>query len=171
MDLTMSAYANARDVYDKKSAVIKEKKAIDASYSAMASVERAMEKKLEFQKNQKALHAVRHIHWFEKFNWFITSEGYLVISGRDAAQTEQIALRYMRPQDIFIHSDCGRLSCVLRHKPVVGEGGGDSPAPGSVKISPLPSTRQPTPASTAVPGRAKSATSRWVRLQVVALRL
>ena len=73
---------------------IKEKKAIDASYSAMASVERAMEKKLEFQKNQKALHAVRHIHWFEKFNWFITSEGYLVISGRDAAQTEQIALRY-----------------------------------------------------------------------------
>ena len=140
VDLTMSAYANAREMFgDKKSAVIKEKKAIDASYSAMAGVERAMEKKLEFQKNQKALHAVRHIHWFEKFNWFITSEGYLVISGRDAAQTEQIALRYMRPQDIFIHSDCkGAFPCVLRHKPVVGvEGGGDSPAPGSVKISPF----------------------------------
>ena len=46
MDLTMSAYANAREMFsDKKSAAIKERKAIDASYSAMASVERAMEKK------------------------------------------------------------------------------------------------------------------------------
>ena len=92
------------------------------------------------------MQAVRRIHWFEKFNWFITSEGYLVISGRDSAQCEQIALRYMRPGDIFVHSDSkGAFPCVLRHKPVVGING-DNANPSNIKISLLPSTKLLMPA-------------------------
>jgi hypothetical protein len=33
---------------------------------------------------------VRKPHWFERFHWFISSENYLVISGRDAQQNELI---------------------------------------------------------------------------------
>ena len=39
---------------------------------------------------------LRKSHWFEKFNWFVTSENYLVISGRDAQQNELVVKRYMR---------------------------------------------------------------------------
>lgn len=43
---------------------------------------------------------MRKVHWFEKFNWFISSENYLVISGRDAQQNEMIVKRYMSKGDV-----------------------------------------------------------------------
>lgn len=32
----------------------------------------------------------RKAHWFERFHWFISSENYLVLSGRDAQQNEML---------------------------------------------------------------------------------
>lgn len=34
---------------------------------------------------------------FEKFLWFISSENYLVIAGRDQQQNELIVKRYLKP--------------------------------------------------------------------------
>jgi len=45
---------------------------------------------------------MRKVHWFEKFNWFISSENYLVISGRDAQQNEMIVKRYMSKGDLWV---------------------------------------------------------------------
>jgi predicted ribosome quality control (RQC) complex YloA/Tae2 family protein len=39
---------------------------------------------------------VRKPAWYERFNWFISSENFLVISGRDAQQNELIVKRYFR---------------------------------------------------------------------------
>ena len=49
------------------------------------------------KKNKPAasLHQLRRMHWFEKFDWFITSENYIVISGRDAQQNELLVKKYM----------------------------------------------------------------------------
>ena len=33
--------------------------------------------------------------WFEKFYWFISSENYLVIGGRDQQQNELIVKKYL----------------------------------------------------------------------------
>ncbi|WJZ86798.1 hypothetical protein VitviT2T_006221 [Vitis vinifera] len=62
---------------------------------------------------------MRKVHWFEKFNWFISSENYLVISGRDAQQNEMIVKRYMSKGDLYIHADLhGASSTVIEnHKP------------------------------------------------------
>lgn len=38
----------------------------------------------------------RKPHWFERFHWFISSENYLVVSGRDAQQNELLVKRYMK---------------------------------------------------------------------------
>lgn len=46
------------------------------------------------------IHELRKAHWFEKFAWCITSEGYLVVSGRDAQQHELLAKRCV----ISLHS-------------------------------------------------------------------
>ena len=60
----------------------------------------AAEKKAQAQLSQvRTATAAQHLrksHWFEKFNWFVTSENYLVISGRDAQQNELVVKRYMR---------------------------------------------------------------------------
>jgi predicted ribosome quality control (RQC) complex YloA/Tae2 family protein len=49
-----------------------------------------------------AISHLRKVHWFEKFNWFITSENYLVISGRDAQQNELVVKRYMKKGDLYV---------------------------------------------------------------------
>lgn len=52
------------------------------------------------EKTVAAITHIRKVHWFEKFNWFISSENYLVISGRDAQQNEMIVKRYMSKGDL-----------------------------------------------------------------------
>lgn len=42
--------------------------------------------------------------WYTRFRWFRTSDGYLVIGGRDADQNEEIYRKYMEPRDLFFHT-------------------------------------------------------------------
>jgi hypothetical protein len=44
---------------------------------------------------------VRKSAWYERFHWFISSENFLVISGRDAQQNELIVKRYFRWGAVF----------------------------------------------------------------------
>jgi predicted ribosome quality control (RQC) complex YloA/Tae2 family protein len=42
---------------------------------------------------------------FEKFYWFISSENYLVIGGRDQQQNELVVKKYLKDgRSIFIHN-------------------------------------------------------------------
>lgn len=54
---------------------------------------------------QPALKLRRERRWFEGFHHFVSSEGFLVIGGRDAGQNEAIVRKYMRPSDVFLHAD------------------------------------------------------------------
>ena len=42
--------------------------------------------------------------WYERFRWFHTATGYLVIGGRNADQNEEIVKKYMGPHDRFFHT-------------------------------------------------------------------
>jgi len=42
--------------------------------------------------------------WFERFRWFHTSTGYLVIGGRNADQNEELVKKYMGRHDRFLHT-------------------------------------------------------------------
>ena len=81
-------------------------------------------KNLEAQKIKRNLQAARKVHWFEKFNWFISSEGYLILSGRDAQQNEALVKRYLRQGDIYVHADLhGAASCIVRGKSAPSQDG------------------------------------------------
>jgi predicted ribosome quality control (RQC) complex YloA/Tae2 family protein len=116
--LALSAHANARAMYtNKKQAAAKESKTIQAAVRSIKSVEESVMKSLHTQKLQRNLKAVRKVHWFEKFNWFLTTEGYLVLSGRDAQQNEMLVKRYLRAYDVYVHADVpGAASCIVRNK-------------------------------------------------------
>jgi len=43
-------------------------------------------------------------HWFEEFRWFHTSDGYLVIGGRNADQNEDLVKKYLDKHDRFFHT-------------------------------------------------------------------
>ncbi|MFC7128075.1 ribosome rescue protein RqcH [Haloferax chudinovii] len=42
--------------------------------------------------------------WFERFRWFHTSSGYLVVGGRNADQNEELVKKYMSKHDRFFHT-------------------------------------------------------------------
>ncbi|WP_435115029.1 ribosome rescue protein RqcH [Halolamina sp. C58] len=43
-------------------------------------------------------------HWYEEFRWFHTSDGYLVIGGRNADQNEALVKKYLNKHDRFFHT-------------------------------------------------------------------
>lgn len=42
--------------------------------------------------------------WYDRFRWFHTSDGYLVIGGRNADQNEELVKKYLEPGDTVFHT-------------------------------------------------------------------
>lgn len=55
----------------------------------------------------------REQKWYEKFHWFYTSGGFLVIGGRDAHQNEFINSKHFNDEDLFFHADIHGASTVI----------------------------------------------------------
>jgi len=51
--------------------------------------------------------------WYHRFRWFITSDGVVVLGGRDASQNEELVKKYMAGGDLFVHADVHGASVVL----------------------------------------------------------
>ncbi|XP_052204575.1 uncharacterized protein LOC127809650 isoform X2 [Diospyros lotus] len=120
VDLALSAHANARRWYEqKKRQESKQEKTVTAHEKAFKAAEKKTRLQISQEKTVAAISHMRKVHWFEKFNWFISSENYLVISGRDAQQNEMIVKRYMSKGDLYVHADLhGASSTVIKnHKP------------------------------------------------------
>ena len=60
--------------------------------------------------------------WFEKYRWFISSEGNLVIAGRDAASNDLVAKKHLSKGDRYAHADVhGAPSCIIKSSGVNDE--------------------------------------------------
>ena len=125
LDVTVSlnetAHGNAKAMFDKyRASKEKSKKTTEANAKALEAAEETAKRQMLEAQNRSAnitLQAKRKPMWFEKFNWFITTDNYLVLGGRDAQQNEQIVKRYLRPGDAYLHADVhGAASCILRAK-------------------------------------------------------
>ncbi|MCJ8737099.1 hypothetical protein PDJAM_G00019970 [Pangasius djambal] len=119
VDLGLSAYANSKKYYDhKRNAAKKEQKTVEAAEKAFKSAEKKTKQTLKEVQTVTTIQKARKVFWFEKFLWFISSENYLIIAGRDQQQNEMIVKRYLRPGDIYVHADLhGATSCVIKNPP------------------------------------------------------
>jgi predicted ribosome quality control (RQC) complex YloA/Tae2 family protein len=53
--------------------------------------------------------------WFEQFRWFLSSEGNIVIAGRDAKSNDKLVKKYLKEGDRYIHADIhGAPSCIVK---------------------------------------------------------
>ncbi|XP_068948066.1 ribosome quality control complex subunit NEMF [Petaurus breviceps papuanus] len=117
VDLSLSAYANAKKYYDhKRHAARKTQKTVEAAEKAFKSAEKKTKQTLKEVQMVTTIQKARKVYWFEKFLWFISSENYLIIGGRDQQQNEMIVKRYLTPGDIYVHADLhGATSCVIKN--------------------------------------------------------
>ena len=131
VDLGMTAWANAGLYYDQqKSAAVKEQKTLKASTMALKSTEKKITADLKkgLKQEKEVLRPVRKAMWFEKFFYFISSEGYLVLGGRDAQQHETLYRKYLSKGDIYVHAELqGAAPLIVKNKPDFS----DSPIPPS----------------------------------------
>ena len=51
--------------------------------------------------------------WYHRFRWFVTSDGIVVLGGRDASQNEELVKKYMTGGDLFVHADVHGASVVI----------------------------------------------------------
>ncbi|GFN73720.1 nuclear export mediator factor nemf-like, partial [Plakobranchus ocellatus] len=106
IDLGLSAYGNSRVYFDKKKqAAKKEQKTMEASKKAFKSAEKKTKQTLKDVATAASINKTRKTYWFEKFLWFISSENYLVIGGRDQQQNEMVVKKYLHAGDLYVHAD------------------------------------------------------------------
>ena len=121
LSIKESAHGNAREMFARyRASKDKEEKTAEASSMALEAAEAKAKKQLAEAQRKKELVRVipvRKPMWFEKFAWFITSDNYLVVAGKDAQQNEQLVKRYLRPGDAYLHAEVhGAATCILRAK-------------------------------------------------------
>lgn len=68
----------------KKKSYEKEIKTRTAAEQVIKDAEATASKEINKHRNQQKIDKQRKIFWFEKFDWFISSENYLIISGKNA---------------------------------------------------------------------------------------
>ncbi|KAL4910321.1 hypothetical protein BDW74DRAFT_173777 [Aspergillus multicolor] len=120
IDLGMSPWANATQYFEQKRvAAVKAEKTSQSSAKALKSHEKKVKDDLKrnLKQEKQVLRPSRNPFWFEKFLFFISSEGYLVLGGRDGMQSEMLYRRYLRKGDIFIHADLeGATPMIVKNK-------------------------------------------------------
>jgi predicted ribosome quality control (RQC) complex YloA/Tae2 family protein len=72
---------------------------IEGALTAIQETKKMMNvKKVEKKK-------ARSKQWFEVYHWFITSDGFLVIGGKDAKSNEKVVKKHMGDNDFYVHAD------------------------------------------------------------------
>lgn len=82
IDLGLSPWANATQFYEqKKSAAVKQQKTVQSSAKALKSHEKKVTEDLKrtLKQEKQVLRPSRKPFWFEKFFFFVSSEGHLVL--------------------------------------------------------------------------------------------
>ncbi|MBX8631660.1 MAG: NFACT family protein [Thermoplasmata archaeon] len=55
--------------------------------------------------------------WFEQYRWFVSSEGCLIVGGRDAKTNDRLVSKHLSPGDRYAHADIyGAPSVVVKWK-------------------------------------------------------
>jgi predicted ribosome quality control (RQC) complex YloA/Tae2 family protein len=121
IDLRKTAFANASSYYDKRTPIAEK---LTRTEAKEAEVVRKVDREAQASKKKAAvtIQERRKTWWFERFHWFISSENYLVLAGRDRIQNDVLVKHYLRRDDVYLHAEIhGAASVVVKNpggKPV-----------------------------------------------------
>jgi Predicted RNA-binding protein homologous to eukaryotic snRNP len=103
LDIRKTVPQNAEIYYEKVKKFNKKK---DGALKAIEDTRKAMEKKAvaKASKAGKKLQASRKKHWYDRFRWFVSSDGFFIVGGRDADTNEDIFKKYLEKRDLVFHT-------------------------------------------------------------------
>ncbi len=73
-------------------------------------------------KEEKINEKKEQLYWFERYRWFISSNGNIVIGGKDSKTNEIVVKKYLKEGDRYAHADIqGAPSIVIKSKNIDNE--------------------------------------------------
>ena len=95
--------------------LIDKRKSLESNASSYFDKSKEMDRKAErtreviaskpVSKPKKKIIKNKNIEWFERFRWFITTEGEIAVAGKDARSNEQVVKKYLKANDRYAHAD------------------------------------------------------------------
>ncbi|MCP8321810.1 MAG: NFACT family protein, partial [archaeon] len=95
-------------LYDEAKSLERKSRAIESAEESLMAEKNALIKKLEEHEvimKSEETKVRRERAWFERYRWFITSDGLLAIGGRDATSNTAIIRKHMKDNDLVFHAD------------------------------------------------------------------
>ncbi|MEK0360659.1 MAG: ribosome rescue protein RqcH [Nitrosopumilus sp.] len=86
----------------------KQSGAISSIEEVKAKTKKKLEKlqnKTESERDIILVSEIRKKSWYERYRWFFTSDGFLVIGGRDAASNSAVVRKHLGKNDKIFHGD------------------------------------------------------------------
>lgn len=108
LDLKKSLEENASDYFEKAKKIKKKiKGAEEALQQSLKKLKELEAKKEKFDAEEKQFKKLpeRKKEWYEKFRWFFSSDGFLVLGGRDATSNEIVIKKHTDKNDLVLHTD------------------------------------------------------------------
>jgi len=111
---------NAEKAYDENKKLRRKldgaKKSIEKTKKLIEEIKKKGE--IEKEKYEKIVKKDK-ILWFERFRWFISSEGNILIGGKDAKSNELVVKKYLNEGDRYAHADIqGAPSIIIKNRGV-----------------------------------------------------
>jgi predicted ribosome quality control (RQC) complex YloA/Tae2 family protein len=110
LSLDKTVESNASEYYEK---IKKLKKKLEGAKDALVDSKDKLKqlnkdkdkiiKELKEKKEQNELKEKKE--WYEKFRWFLSSEDFLVLGGRDATSNEILIKKHTEKDDLIFHTD------------------------------------------------------------------
>jgi predicted ribosome quality control (RQC) complex YloA/Tae2 family protein len=114
LDYDKDVTANAQAYYDRrKDAQLKAQRVEEAIAKTREEMEEAKAKAVKAAKKPR-IKATKAM-WFEAYRWTFSSDGFLILGGRDARTNDQLVKKHLKDGDRYAHADIhGAPSTVIK---------------------------------------------------------
>lgn len=98
----LTVQQNAQRYYDKAKEMSRK---AQGAHVALEATRLLKASKAEPKKTRQHVFRRRKPKWYERFRWFYSSDGFLVIGGRDVDTNEEVYAKYLEKRDFALHTD------------------------------------------------------------------
>ena len=108
IDLNKSVDENAGTYFELAKKAKKKlegaKEALEDSKKKLSQLQQQEDKFLQEEEKKLTQKEIKR-EWYEKFHWFISSEGFLCVGGKDATSNEIVIKKHMEEKDLVFHTE------------------------------------------------------------------
>jgi predicted ribosome quality control (RQC) complex YloA/Tae2 family protein len=103
IDIRKNIYENINELYEKIRELKNKKENLEKLIKENEEKLKNIEKEIEVEKKKEE--RKRNKKWYEKFRWMFTSNGFLLIAGKDVNTNEILINKYLEKKDLVLHAD------------------------------------------------------------------